>query len=262
MKFISSRDNPTFKHLRALNEDARYRREQRGSLLDGDHLVLAALDAGWSLKRLILREDVVDTPVVQTLLARMAQRPPEEVLVFPAALFKAVSPVLTPTGLLAEIVVPTELQPAPLAQDVLALAGVQDAGNLGTLLRTAVAAGVREVWLDRQTTHAWSPKALRAGMGAQFQLRIVEACDLAASLSASPQPSYVTSLGPRSESLYALDLRQPGIWVFGAEGQGVPAELIAQADHEVRIPMPGVIESLNVAAAAAICLFEQVRQRL
>jgi len=99
-------------------------------------------------------------------------------------------------------------------------------------------------------------------MGAQFQVRIVEACDLAATLTASPQPSYVTSLGARSESLYALDLRQPGIWVFGAEGQGVPAELIAQADHEVRIPMPGIIESLNVAAAAAICLFEQVRQRL
>ncbi|WP_018609733.1 TrmH family RNA methyltransferase [Uliginosibacterium gangwonense] len=262
MKFISSRDNPTFKHLRALNEDARYRREQRASVLDGDHLLLAALEAGWPLKRLVLREDVVDTALAQQILARTVQQPPEEVLVFSAALFKVLSPVQTPTGLLAEIAVPADLQASALAQDVLALAGVQDAGNLGTLLRTAVAAGVREVWLDRHTTHAWSPKALRAGMGAQFQLRIVDACDLAASLAVCPLPSYVTSLGRRSESLYALDLRQPGIWVFGAEGQGVPAELIAQADHEVRIPMPGVIESLNVAAAAAVCLFEQVRQRL
>lgn len=269
MKFISSRDNPSFKHLRALAEEARYRRECAASLIDGDHLLSAALEADWPIQRLILREDVAEAPETQDFLRRLerATHPLQEVLVFAPALFKALSPVQTPTGLLAEIRLPQDpqdnspAQVAQVAQDVLAIAGVQDVGNLGTMLRTAAAAGIREAWLDRQTTQAWSPKALRAGMGAQFQMRIVEACDLSAALAASGVPSYVTHLGEKSESLYALDLRAPAIWVFGAEGQGVPAELVARATHQVRIPMPGQIESLNVAAAVAVCVFEQVRQR-
>lgn len=263
MKFISSRDNPSFKHLRALAEEARYRRECAASLIDGDHLLSAALEADWPIQRLILREDVAEAPATLDFLRRAERgtHPLQEVLVFAPALFKALSPVQTPTGLLAEIGLPQDNAPTQAAQDVLAIAGVQDVGNLGTMLRTAAAAGIREAWLDRQTTQAWSPKALRAGMGAQFQMRIVEACDLSAALAASRVPSYVTHLGEKSENLYALDLRAPAIWVFGAEGQGVPAELITQATHQLRIPMPGQIESLNVAAAVAVCVFEQVRQR-
>jgi len=184
------------------------------------------------------------------------------VLVMPPGLFNTLSPVTTPTGILAEIPLPETL-PAPDANgDVLALAGVQDAGNLGTLLRTAVAAGVTQIWLDRQTTQAWSPKALRAGMGAQFCLSIAENVDLAQRLASSERRVLVTSLETGSVSLYALDLRQPSVWVFGSEGQGVPAALQALAHDRVRIPMPGQIESLNVGAATAVCLFEQVRQRL
>ncbi|GAB2904850.1 RNA methyltransferase [Uliginosibacterium flavum] len=262
MKFISSRDNPGFKRLRALLDDARMRRTERASIIDGEHLLQAALDADWPIRQLLLREDVLESAVVADVLQRLKNVDPElPVLVMAPALFNALSPVLTPTGMLAEIALPSVLAEDSGAGDVLALAGVQDAGNLGSLLRTAVAAGVTRVWLDAQTTQAWSPKALRAGMGAQFCLAIEEGCDLLPRLTGSSRPVLVTSLGPASVSLYALDLRQPNIWVFGAEGQGVPAVLQALAQHRVRIPMPGKIESLNVGAAAAVCLFEQVRQR-
>jgi len=263
MKHITSRDNSSFKHLRALNDDARYRRESGSTVIDGDHLLSAAMDAGWHIKRLILRDDVVDARISRHLVerAQAASSPPEEFLVLAATLFKALSPVVSPSGILAEIVVPQASAQSAADVDVLAVAGVQDAGNLGTLLRTAVAAGVGEVWLDRQTANAWSPKALRAGMGAQFRLSIIESCDLAILLAHACRNIYVTHLGSRSQSLYAQTLTEPAVWVFGSEGQGVPEELLALATHQIRIPMPGKIESLNVAAAAAICLFEQVRQR-
>jgi TrmH family RNA methyltransferase len=262
MKHISSRDNPRFKHLRALNDDSRYRRQSGTTLIDGDHLLSAALDAGWKLGCVMFREDVADSPQTQRVRLRLAVEAPAcELLVLAPPLFNALSPVISPSGYLAEIEVPPSPAVCDEDHDVLALAGVQDAGNLGTLLRTAAAAGVHQVWLDRQTTHAWSPKALRAGMGAQFQISIRESCDLKQLLVNRRQAIHVTSLADGARPLYALSLLQPGVWVFGAEGQGVPPDLLALATQHVMIPMPGQIESLNVAAAAAVCLFEQLRQR-
>lgn len=262
MKHISSRDNPYFKHLRALKEDARYRRQVGATLLDGDHLLSAALDAGHVLGAVIVREDTLTRPRTQQLQARLlVEQPACEQLVLSCPLFDVLSPVESPSGYLAEFPVPR-----PCARledgDVLALAGVQDPGNLGTLLRTAVAAGIRQAWLDRTTTQAWSPKALRAGMGAHFQIDVHESCDLMDRLNGAKRPVYVTSLGEGARSLYSLSLLQPAVWVFGSEGAGVPAEVLALASQKVLVPMLGKIESLNVAAAAAVCLFEQLRQRL
>lgn len=262
MKFISSRDNAAFKRLRDLAEDARARRREAATLIDGDNLLRAALDAGWPIRQLVLCEEVLEQPEVLALRARVqAANPQAPELVLTAALFKAVSPVVTPTGVLAEIDTRRGEAEAGFAGDVLALAGVQDAGNLGSLLRTAAAAGIRRVWLDRCCTQPWSPKAMRAGMGAQFCLDIEEDADLHARLAARSAEVLVTTLGEGSQSLYALDLLTPTVWVFGSEGQGVPAELQALAGRKVRIPMPGAVESLNVGAAVAVCLFEQVRQR-
>ncbi|MEN9491615.1 MAG: hypothetical protein RJA63_2064 [Pseudomonadota bacterium] len=262
MRYISSRDNPYFKHLRALNDDARYRRKCGATLLDGDHLLSAALDSGWGLGAVVFREDVVESELSRRLQARIAAEAPGcEEFVLARALFNVLSPVASPSGFLAEINPP---QPTAVGEgqcDVLALAGVQDPGNLGTMLRTAAAAGVGQAWLDRSTTQAWSPKALRAGMGAQFQIQIVESCDLTELLRGRAQPVYVTSLGAGARSLYALNLLEPAVWVFGAEGTGVPEELMGLASQKVIVPMPGKVESLNVSAAAAVCLFEQVRQR-
>lgn len=262
MKQISSRDNPLFKRLRALLEDARARRDQEVTLIDGDHLLEAAVAAAWPIKRLVLNEKAGQHTADHWLgeIQKHGIVLPE-VVCFPEALFRQLSPVVTPTGLMAEIATSGPIFEPSGNDDVLVLAGVQDAGNLGSLMRSAVAAGVRQVWLDKQCTQAWSPKALRAGMGAQFHLVIRESCDLPAMLAADSRPRVVTSLETGCVNLYKLDLRAPHLWVFGSEGQGVPRELIDMADVKVRIPMPGRMESLNVGAAAAICLFEQLRQR-
>lgn len=260
-KPISSRDNAAFKALRALGEDARARRRAQTCLIDGIHLLEAALDAGWQPIRVVVREDACTHNEIASLLKRLAQASQDlPCLLLSAALFRQLSPVDTPVGILAEIALPAPVMESGM-QDVLALAGVQDPGNLGSMLRTAAAAGVHQVWLGAGCVDPWSPKVLRAGMGAHFALNLTEGCDLQQRLRSTTLPKRVTALAKDSVSLYGLDLRAPQLWVFGAEGQGVPPDLIALADSRVRIPMPGRAESLNVAAAAAVCLFEQVRQR-
>lgn len=260
MKRITSRDNSLFKHLRELSEDTRYRRTQAVTIADGEHLVMSALDLGWPVFRLIVRAGEVKAGV-EELLGRCAALG-IEVLEFGAALFDQISPVASPTGVLAEIGISTGRGQLRPDMDLLVLAGIQDAGNAGTLLRSAAAAGIRYAWCDVACAHLWSPKALRAGMGAHFHLEITESADLVSALVRRPQQVLVTCLDGATESLYELDLRQPCIWVFGSEGLGVPLALRDLADKRVSIPMRGGIESLNVSAAAAVCFFEQVRQRL
>ena len=124
----------------------------------------------------------------------------------------------------------------------------------------AAAAGVREVLLTAGCAGAWSPRALRAGMGAHFVLHIHERVDAVHALGAFRGAILATALGEGARSLYELNLDAPVAWLFGAEGQGVSPALLACASQRVIIPMAGDIESLNVAAAVAVCLFEQVRQ--
>jgi TrmH family RNA methyltransferase len=138
---------------------------------------------------------------------------------------------------------------------------LQDPGNLGSILRSAAAAGMTQVFCSSGTVLAWSPKVLRAGMGAHFVLDIVENADLPSLIATSPIPVLATSSHAQS-SIYAADLSQPLAWLFGHEGQGVSQDLLDLARLRVAIPHLGQIESLNVAACAAVCLFEQMRQRL
>jgi TrmH family RNA methyltransferase len=142
----------------------------------------------------------------------------------------------------------------------LLLENIQDPGNLGSILRTAVAAGTRQIFLSGSSVFAWAPKVVRAGMGAHFFLSIYESVDLAAIARAFP--GRIVATAPRATtSLYDLDLRGEVGWLFGNEGAGLSPEAKGMSAVQVRIPMPGQAESMNVAAAAAICLFEQVRQR-
>ncbi|MBV5276888.1 RNA methyltransferase, partial [bacterium] len=128
-------------------------------------------------------------------------------------------------------------------------------------MRSAAAAGFRQVLLSSDCAHAWSPKTLRAAMGAHFQLDIHEASNLSAFLGGYRGQGIVTAL-EASTSLYLATLNGPLAWVFGSEGLGVSDAVAEATQLKVRIPMPGATESLNVAAAAAVCLFETVRQRM
>jgi TrmH family RNA methyltransferase len=259
MKSILSRDNPLIKRVRALAHGGRDRRKLGQTVIDGAHLVAAALDSGHVPREVLLSAHGASRPEHEVLCARL----PADVLVamVPDALFAQLSPVESPSGMLAVVDIP-EAEGAPPSQgDVLVLDAVQDAGNLGTLLRTAGAAGLRHAVLTPGCAQAWAPRVLRAAMGAHFLMQIHEQVDAAPWLVSYTGRVFVTALGEGCRPLFDADLRAQGAWVFGAEGAGVSEALIARATDRLIIPMPGAMESLNVAAAAAICLFEQIRQR-
>ena len=264
MKAISSRDNPMVKRLHALANSARERRKLGETLLDGAHLLDAALQQQWPLKAIVVSDSGCAQLEIEDLLARCAHDLPRYQL--PDALFAHISPVDSPSGVIAIIDLPPEPDPARLADgaalsahSLVVLDGVQDPGNLGTILRTAAAVGIPDVLLTPGCAQAWAPRVLRAAMGAHFSLRILE--NVAASEALQGFKGHILAADLRDAvDLYALDLRGPVAWLFGSEGQGLSPAVAALATKRVKIPMPGGMESLNVGVAAGVCLFEQVRQ--
>lgn len=254
MKLIQSRDNVFFKQLKKLAESGRERRKSGLTLLDGVHLVQAYEDAFGRLDTLVVAESAASGEVARYAAGR-------ETVVVADALLRDLGLVDTPSGLLAVAPIPAAREGFRRDRDAILLDGVQDPGNLGTLLRTAAAAGIRQAVLSPGCASAWAPKVLRAGQGAHFALSIHEDLDLSAVMADYAGTTAVTCLDGAT-SLYEAAWSGPVAWVFGAEGQGVRPQLIEAAALRIRIPMPGDVESLNVAAAAAVCLFEGVRRRL
>jgi TrmH family RNA methyltransferase len=253
MKHITSRDNPHFKLLNKLAHSSRERRKAGLMLLDGVHL----LEASARLDEVLVAAGAVDKSEIAAWLAAHAEA---KVLCLADGLFNELAAVDTPSGIMALAPLP---QPAAAPRrdvDCILLDGVQDPGNLGSILRSAAAAGCRQALLSADCAQAWSPRALRAGQGAHFLFDIHEGQDLSAFLADYAGTSVTTALDTDYE-LFDAPLDGPLAWVFGAEGQGVSAAVAAAAKLKVRIPMPGGSESLNVAAAAAVCLFEAVRRR-
>lgn len=267
MKTITSRDNPTFKALKALSSDTRLQREMQRTVLEGVHLIEAALAHGVTPELVAVREDALADREIAALLQRLRG---VETLCLSERLFCQLSTLATPPGILARITIPGG-PPAPegavssapsfdVNGDCLLLDAVQDAGNVGALLRCAAAAGVRTVLLGPGCAGAWTPRVLRAAQGAHFALQIGEQIDLAVFLKTYAGQSLAT-VAHGGEPLYALDLTRPCAWLFGNEGAGLAPALAAAATRRVTIPLAPESESLNVAAAAAVCLFEMRRQR-
>ena len=257
MKRIASRDNPQFKALRALATDAAARCDAGVALLEGIHLADALVRSGGVATRIVVGESGLDNAEVIDLLDRMGGI---ETLVLADGLFAAVSQLVQGVPVLTIIARPDPTPPGRLLRDAVLLDRIQDPGNVGSILRSAAAAGITEVYLSPGCATAWSPKVLRAGMGAHFHLSIFEACDLVRLRTTASIPCLATS-SHAERTIHATDLTTPVAWVFGNEGQGLDADWMDDATT-VRIPQPGGGESLNVAAAAAVCFFELVRQRL
>ena len=256
---ITSAQNPKIKHLAQLAAGAKYRRESRQTVLEGTHLLAAYLDAGFLPEHVYTPESSIRQPEIRRLLDRL----PDDAYTFTAdGILARVGSLDNADGIITLIRLPETAAEPEHAGDAVLLDAVQDAGNAGTVLRSAAAAGVQTAVFGRGCADAWSPKTLRAGMGAHFLLNIVERADLAQWLARYPHRTCATTLNGNPVPLYGIDLRQPCAWLFGNEGSGVSPELAAAADMCVRIPMPGGMESLNIAQAATVCLFEQVRQRL
>jgi TrmH family RNA methyltransferase len=182
-----------------------------------------------------------------------------EVLQVPDAIFRELSGGGTPVGILAVVPVP-EFPAEGVEGSCVLLDGVQDAGNVGTILRTAAAAGIRDVALGVGCAGAWTPRVLRAGQGAHFSLRIREQVDLMCFLTTYRGTS-VAAVANGGQPLFEADLTGEVAWIFGNEGAGIDEELARSANQRVTVPLANGTESLNVSAAAAICLFEVVRRR-
>jgi TrmH family RNA methyltransferase len=258
MNRITSRDNASYKLLRALAGSSRERRKQGKTLLDGMHLV-ATWTARHGLPEIVaVSERAAAQGEIRAFLERHSHLTP---LVFGDALFQEISPVATPTGIVAAVRPPPP-PPAEMTADgsCVLLDAIQDAGNLGSILRSIAASGVHDVFLGHGCAQAWSPRVLRAGMGAHFALRIRERAALDAILRDFRGCTVAATLHGRT-AIYQLDLSGPVAWIFGNEGAGLAAQFESLARHAAAIPMPGGSESLNVAAAAAVCLFEEVRQK-
>jgi TrmH family RNA methyltransferase len=257
MKLIQSRDNPFFKELLKLTGSARQRGKANQTLLDGAHLLAACLDAEIVPLHILLNAQALQDDEISGLLERMTEVP---VTQLDEKLFAELSELKTHTGILTLIALP---QPSAAISDsrfALLLEDIQDPGNLGSILRSAAAAGCDAVFLSQGCADAWSPKVLRAAMGGHFALHIYEQQDLPNVAKNIPGTLLATSLQAK-HSLYDCDLTGKAALMIGNEGAGLSDELLNLATQKISIPMSGKVESLNVAAATAICLFEAVRQR-
>jgi TrmH family RNA methyltransferase len=257
MKTITSRDNAQYKELKHLAGSSQARRKAGRTLLDGVHLCQTYLQLRGLPLQCIVSETALHNPEVADIVGQLEARH-AHVTGLPDALYNAVSQVEHGVGVMFLIDTPERVVTAPLSVSAVLLDNVQDPGNVGSILRSAAAAGIGQVYCSSGTAFCWSPKVLRAAMGAHFVLEIFENVDLAELTRRAKVPVLATS-GYAAERLYDMDLHRPVAWVLGHEGQGVSDELLNLASRRVAVPHAGQVESLNVAACAAVCFFELVR---
>lgn len=243
--FVSSRDNPLIKELRKLSEISTAYRKQGRIWLEGDHLCSAALNRGITPVLGVFSESF--WPFAQERWTKHAARN----IVVADALLPEISGLESPAQMGFVVNLPEQPTLLPQAATVI-LDRVQDAGNVGSILRSAAAFGFHQVLALKGTAALWSPKVLRAGMGAHFGLHLLESLE-SDELSTLAIPLVVTS-SHQGLYLHQQKLPMPCAWAMGHEGQGVCQALMDRAVLTVRIGQPGGEESLNVAAAAAICL--------
>jgi RNA methyltransferase, TrmH family len=257
---ITSQHNPKIQSVRKLLGQAKVRHAQRAFVIEGVRLAEEALRGGWKAP-LVLFVDTLDKrgqAVVEGFLARGAavEQVSETVM-------KAISETETPQGLL--VVLDMQRLPLPKEPDfLLVMDALRDPGNMGTIFRTASAAGVGAVILAPGCVDAWSPKVLRAGMGAHFRIPIHNLSwqDVHSLLTQASGKMRVYLADSSDGVAYTkVDFRAPLAFIVGGEATGAGSEALSLADQKVHVPMPGGSESLNAAIAASILLFEVVRQR-
>lgn len=263
MLHITSRNNDLYKHLRRLlqgrgNPD----RDDSGvvAVLEGVHLCQDWLrHCGQPQRAVFDAQRLKESPELKALFAALDSAC---VVTLDAALMGALSPVAKGQGVVFLVHRDEPVMPSAITHACILLDRVQDPGNVGTLLRTAAAAGIKHAYLSAQCAGAWSPRVLRSAQGAHFAMTIYEHVDLRQVCERLRIPLYTTALNNKAVSLYESPIAPECAWAFGNEGQGVAVHLLEAAEQCVYIPQDDAVESLNVAVAAGICLFEQRRRQL
>lgn len=267
-KTVESPHNDALKATKRKVSSTGTLRRNRQAAAEGLHLgAWLAHQNDLTVEEVWVPQGLQSHPEWQGILSGLATMQTCTVFVVPDALYKRLSDLHTPTGPLFLFNVPAVIDSLDLTQDVVVLDGIQDPGNVGAILRNCAAAGVRQIVLSEDSAWAWSEKVLRAGMGAHSKLKLYDDESMATlrqqlQTSHANTPIRATLLTENSQGLFETDLRQPGVWIFGSEGQGVRPEWQALANQSIKIPQTDWVESLNVATSSAICLFEQLRQRL
>lgn len=257
---VVSRQNPRYREVARLVSSSRDRRKAGRCVLEGEHLVAVHLERIGLPEIVVVNEEALARPGIAALVARV---PESRLVVVTRALFDGMGALPPDVGVIA--VAPAPRPPSgPPGALCLLLEAIQDPGNVGTMLRTAAAFGASDAYLSRDCAFAWSPKVLRAGQGAHFQLAVHEDADLVeiAGTIRATGGRVVAAVAAGGVPLHEARLGGRVAIAVGNEGAGLSAALRAGADVAATIPLPGGSESLNAAAAAAVVLYEVARQRL
>ncbi|OOR90018.1 TrmH family RNA methyltransferase [Moraxella bovis] len=251
---ITSKDNPLIKTAHALLTDPKKRKKLGQTVIEGTHLLDAYLKAGKMPITTIVSESGMTNTEIQSLLAKLNKNP----IIISDTLYKAIRTLGESLPIMAIIEMPSLILNQAIENDCLIINGIQDTGNLGTLLRTASATGFETVICTTGTAHAYNPKTMRAGMGANFSLHIYENVGIDEIFDFVKVPMFATT-SHADGLIYHKDLTKPLALIMGHEGQGVDKILLKECTP-LTLPQYGQ-ESLNVGVAGSVCLYEILRQR-
>lgn len=261
MQVISSKDNEIVKNIRKLKEK-KYRDIENCYVIEGIKLIEEAIAENAKIKEIVVCEECINSGEIdKDTLYEIAKY---NVIYVTEKVFNAITDVKTPQGILAVIEKNTSNKDIDYTQDIIiALDGVQDPGNMGTILRTVDSANLNQIIISKDSADCYNPKVVRSTMGAIFRVNIIEVDNLKETLEAVKKNKFkvmVTALDT-NDSIYSVDYNKKVI-VIGNEANGVSKEVQAIADEKVKIPMLGKTESLNASVAAGIMIYEYVRRKV
>ena len=261
MQVITSKDNDVVKSIKKLKEK-KFRDEKNQYVVEGIKLVAEAIEEDTDIDSVVVCEDCVnDGTIDKKLLYEIAKY---KCIYVTEKIFDTLSDVSNPQGIMAVVNRNADNKEIDYSQDfIVALDGIQDPGNLGTILRTVDSAGLNQIILSKETADSFNPKVVRSTMGGIFRVNAVKSENLAETLKDLQNHGFeivVTSLDT-DNSIYDIEYNKKVI-VIGNEANGVSNEIQDMADRKVKIPMLGKTESLNASVAAGIMIYEYVREKI
>ena len=261
MQIITSKDNEVIKNIRKLKEK-KYRDSNNEYIVEGIKLIEEAIEEDVNIKKIVVCEDCLkDSKIEQKFLYKIAKF---DCIYVSSKVFELLTDVVNPQGMLAVIEKNNSEDKINYEEDIIVvLDGIQDPGNLGTILRTVDSVGLSQIILSKTSVDAYNPKVVRSTMGAIFRVKIIESENLVETLKNMKKHKFkvtATSL-EGSESIYDMDYNKK-IIVIGNESKGVSKEILDIADARIKIPMLGKTESLNASIATGVILYEYVRRKI
>lgn len=261
MQVITSKDNEIIKNIKKLKEK-KYRDQENKFLVEGIKMVQEAIAENAKISKIVICEDCInDGTLKQDLLYEIAKK---DCIYVSEKVFQTITDVETPQGILAVIERENSEDGISYDEDVIVvLDGIQDPGNLGTILRTLDSVNLKQIILSEKTVDAYSPKVVRSTMGAIYRVNIIKSKNIVETLKKIKKHKYeliATSLQTQ-ESIYDLEYKNKAI-IIGNEANGVSQEVLDITNRKVKIPMLGKTESLNAAVATGVILYEYVRRKM